>query len=93
MFRISRINVIESDEGFSVEVLGRTRILYTERTKKLHVDSEVLAGPSGLVIYKASFQAWDPPDDNETIDENKRNAILENIRQAFSFRGVKISVI
>ena len=33
MFKIARTNVIESDAGFSVEVLGRTGLLYTEGLK------------------------------------------------------------
>jgi len=93
MFKIPRENVIESDEGFSVEVLGRTGVLYTEASRTLRVDSEVLAGPSGLVIYKNSFHTWGLPHDNETIDEIKRDAIIENIRRAFRFRGFEISVM
>ncbi len=92
MFVIPRVNVIQSDEGFSVEVLGRAGLLYIEGSKSLDIDSEVLAGPSGLVIYKDSIKAWNPPCDNEVIDEGKRDAIIENIRRAFRFRGLEIEV-
>jgi hypothetical protein len=40
MFSIPRLNVIESDEGFSVEVLGRTVTSNREGDKVLFVDSE-----------------------------------------------------
>jgi hypothetical protein len=93
MFKMSRPNVIESDEGFSVEVLGRTGLLYTERAKKLHVDSEVLAGPSGLVIYRDSITTWEPPHTDELIDESKRAAIVDNIRRAFRSDGLEIQVL
>jgi hypothetical protein len=42
VFRIPQVNVIESDEGFSVEV-EMTRLLYTEGHKKLYMSSEILA--------------------------------------------------
>jgi len=93
MFKIPRVNVIESDEGFSVEVLGRTGLLYTEGSKKLRIDSEVLSGPSGLGIYKNSIKSWDIPQKNELIDESKRDTIVDNIRRAFRFRGVEIEVL
>ena len=93
MFTIPRINIIESDEGFSVEVLGRAGLLYIEGTKKLEVDSEVLAGPSGIVIYQNSIKSWNPPYDNELIDENERNRIVDNIRRAFRFQGFEIQVL
>ncbi len=93
MFVIPRVNVIQSDEGFSVEVLGRTGLLYTEGSKSLDIDSEILAGPSGLGIYKNSIKSWNPPHNNETIDESKRDAIVENIRRAFCFQGLEIAVL
>jgi hypothetical protein len=91
MFEI-RLNVIQSDEGFSVEVLGRAGLLYTEGSKTLDIDSEILAGPSGLVIYTNSIRSWNPPYDTETIDESKRDAIVDNIRRAFRFQGFEIEI-
>lgn len=93
MFKTPRPNVIESDEGFSVEVLGRTGLSYTEGTKKLKVDSELLAGPSGLAIYRNSIRSWNPPHDNDLIDENERDRIVDNIRRAFRFDGFEIQVL
>jgi hypothetical protein len=93
MFVIPRVNVIQSDEGFSVEVLGRTGLLYTEGSKSLDIDSEVLAGPSGLGIYRNSIKSWNPPHNNEPIDESKHDAIVENIRRAFRFQGLEIAVL
>ena len=93
MFKIPQPNVIESDEGFSVEVLGRTGLLYTEGAKKLKVDSELLAGPSGLGIYRNSIKAWEPPHENELIEASQRDAIVDNIRRAFHFRGLEIQVL
>jgi len=92
MFKIPKVNVIESDEGFSVEVLGRTGVRYSEGGRTLRVDSEVLAGPAGLVIYTASITQWNPPHESEAVDESKRQVIVDNIRRAFRFRGLEIEV-
>jgi Immunity protein 74 len=93
MFKIPRVNVIESDEGFSVEVLGRTGVRYIEDSKELRVDSEFLVSSSALVVYKNSIRSWEPPFDNEIIDENKRASIVDNIRRAFRFQGVEIDIM
>jgi hypothetical protein len=90
MFTIPRINVIESDDGFSVEVLGRTGIRYVDRGKSMKIDSEVLAGPSGLVLNTPSIKKWD---DGEGVDDASRQRIVENIRAAFRFRGLEIVVL
>ena len=93
MFVIPRPNVIQSSEGFSVEVLGLTGLLYTEGTRSLRVDSEVLGGKAGLMIYKESIKSWNPPYDAEVISEIERNTIMERIRNAFRFRGFEIVIV
>ena len=51
MFTIPRVNVIESDEGFSVEVLGRYEVEYVEGKKSLIIESDFLMGEPSLAIY------------------------------------------
>jgi Immunity protein 74 len=92
VFFIPRVNIIESDEGFSVEVLGRTGLCYREGDRSLKVDSEVLMGPTGMVIDASSIRAWTPPHENERIDDARRKQIVENIQAAFHFRGFEIDV-
>jgi len=92
MFSIPRPNVVVSDQGFSVEVLGQTGVRYEEEGKTVFVDSEVLAGPSGMIIYPARMAHWDPPHAHEAIDAGARNRIVERIRDAFRFRGLEIEV-
>ena len=91
MFRTPRVNVIESDEGFSVEV-ELTRLLYTEGIRKLYIDSEILASPGNILISKKSIQNWVSPYNNETINKNKRDAIIDNIHRAFRWKGESITV-
>lgn len=89
MFTIPRMNVIESDDGFSFEVLGRTGVRYAERGRAITIDSEVLAGPNGLVLYTDSMKRWD---DGEAVDDATRQRIMGNARAAFRFRGLEIQI-
>jgi len=61
MFTTPKPNLYVSSDGFSVEVLGRTGLCYCEGGKKMFVDSEVLTGDSGMVVYKSRIQKWDSP--------------------------------
>jgi hypothetical protein len=89
MFSIPRANVIESDEGFSVEVVGPAQVKYTEENKILFIASEYLEGPSGLVIYKNSIKQWS---DGLEINEVEKEKIVNNIRKAFRYRNIEIEV-
>ena len=93
MFTTPRPNLFESSEGFSVEVLGRTGLCYRENGRQMFVDSEVLTGSSGMMIYRESVGKWDPPHGNISITESDRARIIENIRNAFRFQGFEINVI
>jgi hypothetical protein len=93
MFFIPRTNVIESDTGYSVEVLGRAGLRYIEGGQALRVDSEMLAGSSGLVVYSESIKAEVLSRAEEPITDEKRARVIENIRAAFRFRGFEIQVV
>jgi hypothetical protein len=92
VFFTPRVNVIESDEGFSVEVLGPTRVLYVEGPRSVQIESEYLMSPRALVIYPSSIKRWDPPHATGAIDKATRDRIVENIRRAFRFDGHEIAV-
>ncbi|HZP41269.1 MAG TPA: Imm74 family immunity protein [Candidatus Binatia bacterium] len=91
MFRLSH-DVIESDEGFTVQILGRGRLRYCEPPRCVYVDTEFLVGPSGMVVYSRSIRRWEPPHAHEPIDDVKRAAIVANLRRALAFRGYDIEV-
>ncbi|MCL4486770.1 MAG: Imm74 family immunity protein [Chloroflexi bacterium] len=92
MFKRIRENLIESDEGFSVEVTGRVGLRYREADKVLDVDSEVGEHPY-MVIYGDSLKRWEPPHEDDLLDDRKRSQIIENIRRAFQSQGLDIGVI
>jgi hypothetical protein len=86
-------NTILSDDGWIVEVLGRTGLLYSELDRAMKVDSEVLAGPAGMVVYSRSIRQWLPPYEHEAVDDGVKARIIENIRMAFKFDGFDIDIL
>ncbi|WP_119422724.1 Imm74 family immunity protein [Desertibaculum subflavum] len=92
MFRVPRNNLIECDEGFSVEVLGRTGLRYREGDRSLFIDSEVLTGEPAMVLYSGSIRHWEPPHQAGTIDDATRAAIIDRVRRAIRFQGHEIDV-
>lgn len=93
MFTVPRVNVVSSDEGFSVEVLGRTGIKYRERDRSMFVDSEVLAPGYGIAVFRNSIKAWLPPHEGQQVDESERQRILENIRRAIAFENRPVDIL
>lgn len=92
MFKIPQVNVIESDQGLSVQV-EIARILYADGEKGLYISSEIEAGPDNTAIFKKTIRNWEPPYTNEAVDDNKRAAILNAMHRAFRWKGKWINVI
>lgn len=90
MFNTPRPNVIESTEGYSVQVLGRVGLRHIEKGKSIEIDSEVLAGDPAIGIYSNSICKWD---DGSSIDDATRCRIIQNIKDAFKSQGANIDVI
>jgi hypothetical protein len=61
MFSIPGVNVIQSDEGFSIEALGRAGMKHQEGQSSFFVNSEVLVPGKGILIITKSITQWDPP--------------------------------
>jgi hypothetical protein len=92
MFSIPRVNVVESDTGFSIEVLGRVGMRYREGGRSVLIDSEVLA-IKGIAIAKKSIRFWEPPHEREPINEGEKAAIINNIREALAFKHEVLEVM
>jgi hypothetical protein len=88
MFRTPRPNLIESTEGFAVEILGRVGMRYSERGKSVEIDSEVLATPE-IAVDTESICKWN---DGSAIDDVTRNRIVQNIRDAVRSQGEDIVI-
>ena len=93
MFHTPRVNVIESDAGFSVEILGRTGLEYRESDKVLLVESEILMTDVPTVaIWKDHIRAWQPPHEEEQISEEMRMEILKRICSALKWRNTRVEI-
>lgn len=84
-------SVIESSTGFSVRVLGRTGMRYTEGGRSVWIDSEVLATPRAIAMFKESIRAWEGPDSGE-VSAAERDRITGNIKRAFDACGYDLRV-
>jgi hypothetical protein len=84
-------NVIESSEGFSVRVLGRTGMRYSEGPRFVLIDSEVLATPRTMAMAKESIRVWEGVQP-EAVSVDDRDRIANNIRRAFEACGYVLEV-
>ncbi len=91
MFTIPRPNVVMSDEGFSVEILGRTGVRYEDNIGSVTVDGEMLVGPSGFMIYRDSIKST-LPIPAAPLNNARQDEIIKNIQRAFAFRGFDIEI-
>ena len=92
MFTIPRTNVIESDAGFSVEVLSRAGMIYREGGSSAFVDSEVLAPGKGIAIFTDSIKKWDSASGEESIGVAERARIITNIQAAMDFKKETLEI-
>ena len=92
MFVMPKRYLIESDEGFSVQVLGRGQLLYREGDREMKIESELLSGATFLVVYSKFIHSWEPPHENEAIDDVSRRRIIINIMNAFASQDLLIRV-
>lgn len=84
-------NVIASTEGFSVKVLGQVGLRYTEGTRSVWIDSEVLAEPRTIAISTKTIRFWEGLEPGEVRDKD-RDRIVNNIKRAFEACGYELQV-
>ncbi|MBM3610901.1 MAG: hypothetical protein FJX18_05200 [Alphaproteobacteria bacterium] len=76
---------------FIVKALGRSGLLYQEGKKSMKIDSEMLVGPNyDIVIYKDSVKQWNPPFENDPVNEDDKNRILSNAKIDLQSGGYKV---
>lgn len=76
-FSSPRANLLEDDNGVSIEVLGRTGIRYSERGRSCFVDSEVLA-TAAIAVWPSGIRRWDPPHADDPLTDDDRRRILDS---------------
>ena len=76
----------------SVMFAAGFKLRYREDGRSMLVDHEIQADPRDVVIDRDSIKSWEPPHDEDPIDEADRDRIIENMRRAFATRNYKLSV-
>ena len=83
----------QSPAHVGITLLGRTGLRYTEDDRSMFVDSEMLARPNGIVVYRESISRWDPPHESQTLSEGDRERVLASIVAALRLQGFDVDVI
>jgi hypothetical protein len=85
---LRRGELLESSEGFSIENLGREGIRYHEGNRALYVWTEFLK-PKNMGV-STRITRWDPPHEGEVLDLVNKQRILNNIKEAIEYEGLKV---
>lgn len=90
-----RGDLVESDEGFTVELtvsgFPGVRFRYNEGPRTMNASGEAMAKPVNLfVLYRSSMAGWEPPNASETVDDATRQTVLDRIVAALSYAGYVI---
>jgi hypothetical protein len=88
-FTEPRVNLFVSDEGFSVEFLGRDGIEYKEGEKSMRVDTEMLVPPHGISIYQQSIKRWRSPFESVLLTAEYKSRIVDNISKVIESQGFR----
>ena len=84
---------IKSDKGFSVKLLGRDGLLYSEGKKHVYIYSEIAGGDTYFMwIAKSSMRRWGRYGLGRVISEEEKDRIINNIREHFRSQGREIKV-
>lgn len=87
-FTYPRANLIVSQKGFSVEVRAPSGIRYAEGDKVMDIFAEFLATPEPTIALRArDVRSWLEPHMAVDVTDADRECIIENIRNAFAFKG------
>lgn len=86
VFSEPEANVIESSAGYSIRVLGRTGLEYSEGGRSVRLNSEVL-GANAIMISTPSAKVWMDPDHPEPLSDADRARVVANIERAFTACG------
>ncbi len=93
MFSQPRNNVILSDEGYSIEVLGRASIRYEDGQGAIIINSEFLLGEPSIRVLLCASVRWEGSSLREVLPSARKREIGENIRRAFVSSGHEAEIV
>ena len=68
---------------YKVKFKGIDEIIYEEGGKKMSLDSDFGTHPLSIVLFTDDIRKWDSPYDKESLTEEDRSRIVENIITSF----------
>ncbi len=84
--------MFSKSQKYNVRLKGRTELTYIEDKKSMTIDSELFFNPAGITIYTDSITRWNAPFDRETLTEDDRKRIIQNITNHLENNGYKVDV-
>lgn len=77
--------IISSSKGFTVEIKIAGGILYRDSRGEFEIDSEWLAKPPGVILYKGSRENMG----FEEMEQSQIDAIFSDVADALSYFGYR----
>lgn len=72
--------------GCTVELRGRTGIVYREGDRSMRIDAEMLSGETDWVVYTSSVGLW--ADGSRAVGE-ERERVVANLRATLARAGLR----
>lgn len=78
---------LESEDGYTVAILSKGRLRYTEGTRMMSVGIQRISG-GGLKILVSDLKRWDPPYDQAEVSQADLLLISQRILEACARMGI-----
>lgn len=72
---------VESDEGYSIHIVGLELLEYQENSKKIQLDWTFNSQTKKITIYASDAKAWMFPS-KEEMTKSDRERVINNIKKA-----------
>jgi len=96
-FRSPRRGLIESADGYSVEVTQGFReqvtLRYREGDRVLDGRGEYRADKPDIMLWRSSTRSWQPPHHAEPLSQPDRDRIVARMRLALAWDGTDLGVV
>lgn len=83
---------VESDEGFTVELLGRVHLRYREGGRSILIGAERHADGMGYTVLSSPMGGWEAPHSSETLTDVEWQRVFRNVLAALEFLRMRIDV-
>ena len=94
MFSEPKVNVIDSDEGFSIETHGINSLEYREGDTSVFIFVEMAHkdGKFFVEVARDTIRHWSSSRGSRPVTEKERLTIIERIRAALKWKDTEIEV-